>query len=144
ARRFDIDYVAICLPRGDGWDIADGGTVSLSLNRTELTHAFESIEHTLEFDATKRTYSGHRVTAAASYAVRLVPLRHGTKPIGLLAAAGSPVDPGTLDAIAGVAAIAVERVAFLEERKSAEVSRKSEEMKSALLASLGHDLRTPL
>ena len=76
--------------------------------------------------------------------MQLVPLRHGTTPVGLLAAAGSAVDPGTLDAIAGVASIAIERVQFLEERKRAEVARKSEEMKSALLASLGHDLRTPL
>ena len=33
---------------------------------------------------------------------------------------------------------------LLEERKAAEVSRKSDELKSALLASLAHDLRTPL
>ena len=76
--------------------------------------------------------------------VRLVPLRLGTKPIGLLAAAGRGVEPGSLDALAGVAAIAIERAQFLEERKAAELARQSEELKSALLASLGHDLRTPL
>ena len=144
ARRFDIDYVGICIPRGDGWEVADAGSVSLSLNHAELTEAFAGVEHALEFDARKRTYAGHRVTAASSYAVHLVPLRLGTRPIGFLAAAGAPIEPGTLDAIAGVAAIAIERVQFLEERKSAEIARKSEEMKSALLASLGHDLRTPL
>ena len=144
ARRFDIDYVGLCLPDGDGWNIAEGGSISLSLNREELAAAFAGIESTLEFDARERTYAGHRVTAAGSYAVRLVPLRLGTRPIGLFAAAGGPAEPGTLDAIAGVASIAIERVQFLEERKSAEVARKSEEMKSALLASLGHDLRTPL
>jgi two-component system sensor histidine kinase KdpD len=42
------------------------------------------------------------------------------------------------------AALAIERLELLEERKNAEVARKSEEMKSALLASLAHDLRTPL
>src|SRR5262245_19226940 len=40
------------------------------------------------------------------------------------------------------AALADERLQLLEERKSAEVARKSEEMKSALLASLAHDLRS--
>jgi two-component system sensor histidine kinase KdpD len=54
------------------------------------------------------------------------------------------VEPGHLDAIAGVAAIAIERAQLLEQRKSAELARQSEELKSALLASLGHDLRTPL
>src|SRR2546422_9701681 len=76
--------------------------------------------------------------------VRLVPLRLGTKPVGLLASAGRPVDPGALDAVAGVAAIAIERAQFLEERKAAELARQSEALKSALLASLRHDLRTPL
>jgi two-component system sensor histidine kinase KdpD len=79
-----------------------------------------------------------------SHTVHLVPLRLGTKPIGLLAAAGRPVESGTLAAMAGLAAIAIERVQFLDERKAAELARQSEELKSALLASLGHDLRTPL
>ncbi len=73
-----------------------------------------------------------------------MPLRVGTTPIGLLAAAGRPVEPGTLDTLAGLVAIAIERMRFLEERKSAELTRRSEELKTALLASLGHDLRTPL
>ena len=42
------------------------------------------------------------------------------------------------------AAIAIERAQFLEERKTIEIARKSEELKSALLASLAHDLGTPL
>ena len=54
------------------------------------------------------------------------------------------MEPGTRDAIAGVTAIAVERTHLLEERKEAEVVRRSAELKSALLASLGHDLKTPL
>jgi two-component system sensor histidine kinase KdpD len=66
------------------------------------------------------------------------------KPIGVLAASGRSVDPGSLDALGGVVAIAIERAQFLEERKAAELARQSEELKSALLASLGHDLRTPL
>jgi two-component system, OmpR family, sensor histidine kinase KdpD len=39
---------------------------------------------------------------------------------------------------------AAEAVQLLEERKEAEVVRRNAELKSALLASLGHDLRTPL
>jgi K+-sensing histidine kinase KdpD len=42
------------------------------------------------------------------------------------------------------AAIAIERAQFLEQRKTIEIARKSEELKSALLASLAHDLGTPL
>ena len=49
--------------------------------------------------------------------VRLVPLRVGTRPIGLLAVAGRAVEAGTLDTLAGVAAIAIERAQLLAERQ---------------------------
>jgi two-component system sensor histidine kinase KdpD len=62
----------------------------------------------------------------------------------VLAAAGRPVEAGTLDTLAGVVAIAIERAHFLEERKMGELTRQSEQLKTALLASLSHDLRTPL
>jgi len=142
ARRFDLDYVAVCQPRGGTWEIAEGGTVSIPLETGQL--ALEDAEQVLEFDARKRTYAGHRTLTVGGREVRIVPLRLGTKQIGVLAAAGRPVDPGSLDALGGVVAIAIERAQFLEERKAAELARQSEELKSALLASLGHDLRTPL
>ena len=91
-----------------------------------------------------RSDGGHRTVQVGAHDVRLVPLRLGTRLIGLLASAGRSIEAGTLDAIAGLAAIAIERAQFLDERKAPELARQSEELKSALLASLGHDLRTPL
>jgi two-component system sensor histidine kinase KdpD len=131
ARRFALVYVAICLPQGDDWRIAEAGSVMLTLDRSQLSTAMTGAD-------------GHRTVAVDGCTVRLVPLRFGTRAVGLLAAAGRPVEPGTLDALGGIAAIAVERAQFLEERKAADLSRRSEELKSALLASLAHDLRTPL
>ena len=116
----------------------------MALDRRQLTTAFATAQATLEFDAYARTYAGHRTMDVDGQAVRLVPLRVGTKPIGVLAAAGRPVEAGTLDTLAGVVAIAIERAHLLEERKAGELTRQSEQLKTALLASLGHDLRTPL
>ena len=144
ARRFDLEYVAIALPRDHDWDVFEAGAQTITLDRRELSNAFAAAQTSYEFDAHARTYAGHRIVATDGPAVRLVPLRVGTKPIGLLAATGRPIEPGTLDTLAGVVAIAIERAEFLEERKAAELTRQSEELKSALLASLGHDLRTPL
>ncbi len=144
ARRFDLEYLAIALPHGDEWDISSAGAVSVALDRRALATALAAAQTTLEFDAYSRTYSGHRELTADGRTVRLVPLRVGTRPIGLLAAAGRPVDAGTLDALAGVVAIAIERANMLQERKVSELTRQSDELKSALLASIGHDLRTPL
>jgi two-component system, OmpR family, sensor histidine kinase KdpD len=144
ARRFDLSYVAIALPRSTNWDLFEAGPLTISLDTNQLSMAFAGAESGLEFDAYTRTYSGHRTMTVGDHAVRLVPLRVGTKAIGLLAATGRPVEPGTLDALAAVVAIGIERVALLDERKAAEVAKRGEELKTALLASLAHDLRTPL
>jgi two-component system sensor histidine kinase KdpD len=144
ARRFDLDFVAIALPRAGEWDLFEAGMRTIDLDRRQLSGAFAAAQATLEFDAYARTYAGHRAMTVGADTIRLVPLRVGTRPIGLLAAAGRPVEAGTLDTLAGVVAIAIERAQFLEERKAGELTRQSERLKTALLASVGHDLRTPL
>ena len=59
-------------------------------------------------------------------------------------ASSSTLDIGTLDALAGVVAIAIERAQFLAERDAAELVRQKADLAATLLASLSHDLRTPL
>jgi two-component system sensor histidine kinase KdpD len=131
ARRFELDFVAICLPSGDGWLLFEAGPQRCALDRRELSVVFRRI-------------GGDQEPDLASSAVRLAPLRLGARPIGLLAAAGREIERTTLDAVAGLTAIAIERAQFLDDRKAADLARQGEALKSALLASLGHDLRTPL
>ncbi|MGC4084003.1 MAG: DUF4118 domain-containing protein [Vicinamibacterales bacterium] len=144
ARRFDLTFAAVALPHATDWEIVAGGRERIALDPAELWRVFSAASRSIEFDAHERAYSGHATVMCGERAVRLVPLRSGTRPIGLLAAAGRPVEPGTLDALAGISAIAIERVRLLEERKAAELTRQSDELKATLLASIGHDLRTPL
>jgi two-component system sensor histidine kinase KdpD len=144
SRRFDLEFVAIAVPREGDWEIFEAGAHSIELDKRQLASAYAAAQTTLEFDAYARTYAGHRTMTVNEDVVRLVPLRLGTKPIGVLAATGRPVEAGTLDTLAGVVAIAIERAHFLEERQAGELTRQSEQLKTALLASLGHDLRTPL
>jgi len=154
ARRFDLAYVAICLPAptgaaatgaAPGWRIHEAGEGRVTLPRQQLEQVFQAARGALEFDARERTYSGRQtIHSHEGPPVDLVPLRLAGRPVGLLAAGGRDIEAGTLDTLAGIVAIAVERVQFLAERKSADLARQSAELKSALLASLAHDLRTPL
>jgi two-component system sensor histidine kinase KdpD len=146
ARRFNQDTVAICLPRPSGaWDIHHGGEAMPEIPPDDLSEAYARARGTLEFDARTRAYAGHRqVEAAGRRPLMMAPIRLGTRAIGLLILGGAPLDPGTHDAVAGIVAIAIERHQFLAERRAAELARQRAELSSALLASLSHDLRTPL
>jgi two-component system sensor histidine kinase KdpD len=145
ARRFGLRSATICLPESGGWRFHRSGTQVRPFDTAVLDRRLAAARARLEFDANQRAYAGHaRLDNPGGDAMWLVPLRVGTRPIGLLALEGADIEPGTRDAIAGVTAIAIERTQLLEDRKEAEVVRRGAELKSALLASLGHDLKTPL
>jgi two-component system sensor histidine kinase KdpD len=144
ARRFRLARVAIYQRRDDAW-VRHTTDESLAVSGTDLDNVMIAARATLEFDAHARSYAGgRRVAARDGTEVRLEPLRLGTAPIGVLVLDGPVLAPGARDAVAGVAAIAVERLQLLDERKEADLVRRGADLKSALLASLSHDLRTPL
>jgi two-component system, OmpR family, sensor histidine kinase KdpD len=76
--------------------------------------------------------------------VAYVPLKVGVRSIGVMVIISSALERGTVEAIAGLVALALERARFLKEVSRTEALRQSDELKSALLASVSHDLRTPL
>ena len=145
ARRFGLQAATICLPEGRGWQLHHSSERTPEIDSARLDNALSAARAAIETGGHERGYAGHTcIEFPDTPTVWLVPLRVGTRPIGLLALQGQGLEPGTRDAIAGVTAIAIERTHLLEERREAELIRRSAELKSALLASLGHDLRTPL
>jgi two-component system, OmpR family, sensor histidine kinase KdpD len=143
ARRFELPKIAICLPTDNSWRIHQGGSEDISIDTLTLNMALARARGAVEYDARQRAYGGH-VQIGGDRGYSLVPLRHGTKAVGLLAASSSTMDIGSLDALAGVVAIAIERAEFLAERDAAELVRQKADLAATLLASLSHDLRTPL
>ena len=143
ARRFELPRVAICLPVEDGWRVHQGGPEDVAIDTAALDSTLAKARGALEFDAHRRAYGGH-TRAGAQSELTVIPLRHGTKAVGLLVADASTLDIGALDAVAGVVAIAIERAQFLSEREAAELMRQKADLAATLLASLSHDLRTPL
>ena len=145
ARRFDLEAVAICLPHGGEWVLHQGGEREVHPAVDDLDGTLARLRGTLEYDARERAYGGHvEVKDGSGRPVILVPLRLGTRPVGLLATDDVSRPVGSLDALGGVVAIAIERTAFLSERKNAEALQQRADLASALLASMSHDLRTPL
>lgn len=141
ARRFELPRVAICQPAECGWTIHQGGGESVTVTDEQLNRAMARARGAIEFDAQPHAYGGQ--TPLPDGRTMLVPLRHGTTAIGLLAA-DATLEAGTLDAVAGVVAIAIERAQFLGEREVAELQRQRGELAATLLASISHDLKTPL
>jgi len=143
--RFHLDYVAICLPTATGFERFEAGALDLGhlLTTDALRRTMSEAERAIESND-GGSAERHVVWSDAAHPVGLVPLRLGTRALGVLATAGRTIEPGTLDTLGSVVAIAIERINFLEERRQAELAQRSAEFKSALLASLAHDLRTPL
>src|SRR4029079_5687444 len=143
AHRFELSGVAICLPDDHGWRILQGGKEEVTVGVPMLNTAMATATSTREFDAHQRDYGSH-IRVGEKNDVLIVPLRHGTRAVGLLAALTPTLDIGTLDAVAGVVAIAIERAQFMADRDASELARQKAELAATLLASLSHDLRTPL
>lgn len=144
AERFGV-RAAICLPGVEGWQIHSASTGGPDIDGARLDRACnEMAEGSPDTKAGKRRGAFHVRIESAGPDIWLVPVRAGRRTPGWLALQGDALTSGTRDAVAGVTAIAIERTQLLEEREEAEVVRRSAELRSALLASLGHDLKTPL
>jgi two-component system sensor histidine kinase KdpD len=71
-------------------------------------------------------------------------LRSGTRPIGSLLLRDHALDALSINATVSLTAVAIERARSLSAESSAEASRQSEQLRSAILDGLAHALKTPL
>jgi len=76
--------------------------------------------------------------------LRIWPLRMGLRSVGALAVIGGDLSSKSIEAIAGLAAIAIERAAAVERLAHSEADRESERLRAVLLDSVTHEFRTPL
>lgn len=73
-----------------------------------------------------------------------IAVRMGLRPIGSLGISGAPLGRETLEAIATLIAIAMERARAVEQLGQTEAAREGEQLRTALLDAVTHALRTPL
>ncbi|MBU0607991.1 MAG: sensor histidine kinase KdpD [Armatimonadetes bacterium] len=140
-RTFDA-AAAIFLPGEKGLHIA-AASEPLDLDEDEFAVATWSWQHGEEAGPGTDTLNGA--------AFRYLPLRAGEEKVGVLAVRLTeregylpPDDRRLLESAASLAALAVERIHLAEKAGQAELLRVTENLQSALLNSISHDLRTPL
>lgn len=139
---FDAD-VCVLLP--------DANETLETAFRSEVTFAFEDNDRgVIDWVWTQGKTAGLGTDTLPSASARFLPLR-GRGKVGILAIrpkhAQSLVDPEQrqlLDAFASQIATAIERIRLAEEARRAELEMATERLRSALLSSISHDLRTPL
>ena len=84
------------------------------------------------------------LTVDEARGVATAPVRLGGRPLGSMALLGPLPSEQTLRAIVNLIAITIEKARALEDASQAEASRQGEALKTALLDSLAHDIKTPL
>ena len=159
---FNLGACAVLLPneQGDGWHtVAAVGRLPADLRVEEnrsltvtLARVQESGEEcVLGYVRRGPSHSERMVRPQPGQErARFLPLQVGARPIGVLELvprANHALDPELerlLATFANGAAIALEQARLTQEEQAAALARESDRLKSALLSSVSHDLRTPL
>lgn len=135
---FGLQYCAVfLLSSEDKWNrAAAAGQAEFPLSEDKMTNALRSGEISVFARGNGNIERHHSTTYA--------PLKVGVRSIGVLVLTSSLLEQSSVEAIAGLVALAIERARFLKQVSQTEALRQSDELKSAILASVSHDLRTPL
>jgi len=135
--------VVLLLPDGEGVSVRAGYPPEDLLDNADLAAAAWTWGHLRAAGRGADTLPG---------AKRLfLPMRTGRGPIGVIGLDNDRVGPilspdqrRLLDALADQAALAIERVNLVQDIDRAKLTAETERLRSALLTSISHDLRTPL
>jgi two-component system sensor histidine kinase KdpD len=92
-----------------------------------------------------KTWSESEEAVSTTNQVKLIPLRLGVQhALGVLAVTDEEYEARMYEAIGSLVSVALERAVALERTNRLEAARESEKLRSALIDSVTHDLRTPL
>jgi two-component system sensor histidine kinase KdpD len=146
---FHFEYCAVFLPDAGRWQraamAADPDWVdSFKPALNEIEMAFSAGELQLLPATRDWMRQSNTVDLRTPYLVAYAPLKLGVRSMGVMVLLSAHLERGAVEAIAGMVALALERARFLKEVSRTQALRQSDELKSALLASVSHDLRTPL
>ena len=138
-------HVVLLLPQGEELVVRAGYPPEDTLDEGDMAAAHWALAHGSEAGRGADTLPG---------AKRLfLPMRTGRGTIGIIGLDSplgregpllTPDQRRLLDSLSDQAGLAIERIHLAEEADSARMARETEKLRSALLTSISHDLRTPL
>jgi two-component system sensor histidine kinase KdpD len=125
-------------------DVFEVGAASLFLINKQKFYRSGGGEAHFDEEEMRNAANREEPLIIASRNISFVPVRIGVQPLGSLAISGQILTRKTLEALGTLVAIAAERARAVERLGKAEAAREGEQLRSALLDSITHDLRTPL
>jgi two-component system, OmpR family, sensor histidine kinase KdpD len=125
-------------------DIFEVGAAALLLAEKQKIYRSGPVIARLDLESLKAMVIREEPLIDASNGLCFVPVRLGVRPIGSLGISGSTPSRQTLEAIGTLIAVAIERARAIEQLGLTEAAREGERLRTALLDSVTHALRTPL
>jgi two-component system, OmpR family, sensor histidine kinase KdpD len=117
---------------------------SVSLWDAYEVHLYQSPKSTVTEEEVRSVFFTEQNADDPSNATCRRVLRIGARPIGSLVLSEHALDPMTVDAVASLTAIAIERARSFSAESNAEAARRSEQLRSTVLDALAHAYKTPL
>lgn len=120
------------------------GAAALLLAEKQKVYRSGPVVPHLDLETLKSIVAREELVIDSANSVSFVPVKLGTRPIGSLGISGTILSRGTLEALGTLVAVAMERARAIEQLGQTEASREGERLRTALLDSVTHALRTPL
>lgn len=128
--KFPVCVIASPL-EGGKWNLSGSTVDAMPVSESVLQDVYKSGEL-------------NKIRMSPDQSLVYAPLKAGAGVKGVLVCSAGETEPTTVEALAGLVALALERARFLKELSQTEALKQSDQLKSAILASVSHDLRTPL
>jgi two-component system, OmpR family, sensor histidine kinase KdpD len=125
-------------------NIFEVGAAALLLAEKQKVYRSGPVVPHLDLESLKAVVAREEPVIDLANSVSFVPVRLGVRPIGSLGISGTILSRQTLEAIGTLIAVAMERARAVEQLGQTEASREGERLRTALLDSVTHALRTPL
>lgn len=120
------------------------GAAALLLAEKQKVYRSGPVVPHLDLETLKSVAAREELVIDSANSVSFVPVKLGARPIGSLGISGTILSRGTLEALGTLVAVAMERARAVEQLGQTEASREGERLRTALLDSVTHALRTPL